>query len=124
MIENLIKYILLTCNFNYCNPLNIIFFCLKEKKNNTYNNDNMLNKLKYIKNSIEYILPENFKYFNCNDECNIKNNFSLEKCCDNKICQKKLMPHITWYCYDGHAYCSSECRTQYIKVIEIEKVNN
>ena len=123
MIDNLIKYILLTCNFTYCNPLNIIFFCVKEKKNNIYNN-NMLNKLKYIKKSVEYIIPTNFKYFNDTNECNIQTNFSLEKCCNNNNCKIKLMPYITWYCYNGHTYCSTECRTQYIKVIEMENENN
>lgn len=45
----------------------------------------------------------------------------IGKFCDNKLCQKKLAKYDTWYCYDGYAYCCSNCRLNFIKNVYIKE---
>jgi hypothetical protein len=65
-------------------------------------------------------LIENLQYINVNVNTNTNltsetEPILFEKYCDNKICKKKLEIYGTWFCYDGHAYCCSDCRLKFIK---------
>jgi hypothetical protein len=63
-------------------------------------------------------LIENLQYINVNVNTNLISETDpllFEKYCDNSKCQTKLLSYGTWYCYDGRAYCCSECRIKFIK---------